>query len=143
MKGQLLSTMIILAAQKHNQQMDKGGQPYILHPLAVLYLLNSEDEELQCIAVGHDLMEDCDVTASELRTLGFSERVIDGISALTRVPGQSYKLYKLQVKSNLDAIQVKLADLAHNMNLNRPFRLSIEHRNRYLEFYAELLKELR
>ena len=65
--GEMLSTMLVLATQKHFCQYDKGGKPYILHPLRVMYQLKTDDEELNCIALGHDLVEDTDVTYSMLR----------------------------------------------------------------------------
>lgn len=41
-----------------------------------MHYLKTEDEELQCIAIGHDLLEDTDVTIASLREAGISERVI-------------------------------------------------------------------
>lgn len=137
-KGQMLSTMLMLAAYKHANQLDKSGQPYILHPIAVMYLLYTDDEELQCIALGHDLMEDCEVTVTELRFHGFTPRIVEGIVALTRPPGLSYSLYKAQVKKNPDAIRVKLADLQHNMDPSRKWDMPRSLKLRYYEFYREL-----
>lgn len=45
-KGELLSKAIHLATNAHHGQFDKGGNPYILHPLTVLDLLNTNDELL-------------------------------------------------------------------------------------------------
>src|SRR5690606_30718130 len=100
---------------------DKGGQPYVLHCLKVLHYSKSEDEELQCIALGHDLIEDRykTVTYQRLREMGFSERVIEGIRCLTKVPGESEEEYLAKVLSNPDAIRVKLADLRHNSDIRR------------------------
>lgn len=53
-----LSYMLALCTSAHRDQYDKGGQPYALHPLAVM--LNTD--ELRCIALGHDLLEDTHVT---------------------------------------------------------------------------------
>lgn len=117
--GQMLSTMLVLATTKHDGQYDKGGKPYILHPLRVMYCLKSEDEELNCIALGHDLVEDTDVTYSQLRAMGFSERVISGIKALTKVPGEDQQEVMARIVSNSDAIKVKLQDLRHNSDIRR------------------------
>ena len=78
-KGEMLDKMLLLATNAHHGQFDKGGQPYILHPLKVMHYLNTDDEELQCMAIGHDLVEDTRVTFAELHERGFSERVINGI----------------------------------------------------------------
>jgi len=36
-KGEMLSKMITLATTAHHGQYDKGGRPYILHPLTVMH----------------------------------------------------------------------------------------------------------
>lgn len=117
----MLDRMISLASKAHEGQFDKGGKPYILHPLSVMFMLNSDDEELNCIAVGHDLLEDTTVTISELR-IKFSERVVQGILALTKIPGEEYCDYLDRVALNSDAIRVKLCDLRHNSDLRRTYK---------------------
>jgi GTP diphosphokinase / guanosine-3',5'-bis(diphosphate) 3'-diphosphatase len=114
-----LNIMLGLIANKFSGALDKGGEPYVLHCLRVMHFLETGDQELLCIALGHDLIEDTDVTAESLRKLGFSERVIRGIIALTKIRGQSADAYLAGVKANPDAIRVKLADLRDNMNLKR------------------------
>ena len=107
-----------------------------------MYMLEAQDEELQCIALGHDIVEDCDVTYTQLRELGFTERVIEGIRCLTKVPGETYEEYKLKVKGNTDAVRVKIADLRHNTDVRRLKGLSdkdINRMQRYFQFYMELV----
>lgn len=118
-KGQQLGTMIVLATNGHAGQYDRGGNPYILHALKVLHYLKSDDEDLQVMAVGHDLIEDTNTTYSDLRAAGISERAIAGIRALTKVPGETYNEYKERVFANEDAMRVKLADLRHNSDIRR------------------------
>ena len=118
-KGQQLGTMIVLATNGHAGQYDRGGNPYILHALKVLHYLKSDDEDLQVMAVGHDLIEDTNTTYSDLRAAGISERAIAGIRALTKVPGETYDEYKERVFANEDAMRVKLADLRHNSDIRR------------------------
>ncbi len=143
-----LSNMLIIATQRHDGQFDKGGNPYILHPLKVMHYLRSDDAELQCIALGHDLIEDTfdDVHTglTYLLSRGFSNRVVDGIFALTKRPGQTFEEYKEQVKGNHDAILVKMADLRHNSDIRRlkgVTQKDIERIEKYHRFYLEL-KEL-
>lgn len=141
-KGEMLSAMLVLATNSHAGQFDKGDQPYILHPLAVMGILRSDDEELNCIALGHDVIEDCaNVSYSQLREMGFSERVIDGIRCLTKVPGETYEEYKSKVKSNLDSVKVKIADLTHNTQISRLKGTTVKDMarvERYFKFYLEL-----
>jgi len=145
-KGEMLSKMLVLATNSHEGQYDKGGNPYILHPLKVMHYLRGEkDEELQCIALGHDLVEDTSVTFSDLREMGFSDRVVEGIRSLTKQRGESYEEYKLRVFSNEDAMRVKLADLRHNTDIRRLKGISEKDMARmakYYKFYLEIQARL-
>lgn len=144
-KGQQLSAMLLLATTQHNGQFDKGGQPYILHCLKVMHYTRSHDEEIQCIALGHDVIEDTytDVEAGmvALEAKGFSDRIIRGILALTKRPGQSHKDYRIAVASNPDAVIVKMADLRHNTDIRRLKGVTpkdIERMVSYHDFYTYL-----
>lgn len=140
-KGEMLAQMLHIATSAHHGQFDKGGAPYILHPLKVMHYLKDNDEELMCIALGHDVIEDTSVTYQDLFSAGISERVVQGIAALTKQPGQTYDEYKLQVKSNADAIKVKMADLRHNTDIRRLKGITEKDSARmikYFEFYTEL-----
>lgn len=142
-KGEMLSNIIAHAAVAHRNQFDKGGRPYILHVLKVLHNVGSDDEELQCIAVGHDLFEDTKTTVEDLVSLGMTQRVIDGIYGVTKMPGESYESYKTKVKSNLDCIRVKKADLRHNSDIRRLKGVTEKDLKRmaeYQELYDELTK---
>lgn len=142
-KGELLNKMITLATNAHADQYDRGGMPYIMHCLKVLYYVKSDDEELQCIALGHDLIEDTYVTADYLIDMGFTSRIVDGIVAMTKYAGQGYEDYKQMVKSNKDTIRVKMADLRHNSDIRRLKNKSVTERDiarmvKYHYFYLEL-----
>ena len=115
----MLSKAIALASQRHDGQYDKGGMPYILHVLKVMYYTKSEDQEILQIAAMHDLIEDTKTTFKELYELGFSHRVIAAIKLLTKLPGQSEDEYLEGICSSKDAMIVKLADLRHNSDLRR------------------------
>lgn len=148
--SQQLSNMLIIATQRHDGQFDKGGAPYILHPLKVMHYLRSDDPELQCIALGHDLIEDTfkDQRDGEgyLRSRGFSERVIDGILALTKREGQTLERYKAQVMANKDAVKVKMADLRHNSDIRRlkgATAKDFDRMAKYHQFYLELKEVLK
>lgn len=140
-RGEMLNRMLVLATTRHAGQFDRGGNPYILHPLKVMYYLKSDDEELQCIALAHDLVEDTDTTYAELRGMGFTERVVDGIAALTKVPGETYDEYKAKVKGNPDAVRVKMADLRHNTDVRRLKGVTekdLQRMEKYHRFFMEL-----
>jgi len=119
-RGEELNKMLVLVTTEFDGIFDKGGVPYVLHCLKVMHYLKSEDEELMCIALGHDLVEDRkNITYARLREMGFSERVIVGIAAVTKLPGESPEEYLAKIMANPDAIRVKLADLRHNSDIRR------------------------
>lgn len=137
----MLDKAIHLATNAHHGQFDKGGKPYILHPLRVMSFLKTDDEELQCIALLHDVVEDTDTTYVDLGAAGMSLRVIEGVQALTKQKGFDYDTYKAQVMGNRDAMQVKMADLRHNTDIRRLKGVKekdIKRMAKYHEFYVEL-----
>jgi (p)ppGpp synthase/HD superfamily hydrolase len=144
-KGEMLDKMLVLVTNAHAGQFDKGGHPYILHPLKVMHYLKSDDEELQCIALGHDVIEDTRVTYKDLRDAGMSDRVIEAIRALTKQPGQTFEEYKDVVFGNRDAMMVKLADLRHNTDIRRLKGVGekdIARMARYHQFHVEIKTRL-
>lgn len=119
----MISTAIAFATEKHNGQFDRGGLPYILHPLKVMHYLKTDDEELMCIAALHDVPEDCyddpEDCYDELWKLKISFRVIEALRLLYHAKSQPYDEYIRKIASNLDAVRVKKADLRHNMDIRR------------------------
>lgn len=144
-----LGKMMAICATAHADQKDKGGKPYFLHCMAVMNILGSDDEELNCIAVGHDLLEDCagqGYDIAYLREKGFSDRIVYAIDALTKKPKQSYFEYKETVFSNYDSMRVKMADLTHNSDIRRLKGITEKDRARmakYHEFYMELTYKIK
>ena len=145
-KGELLGKFIAFAAAAHTGQFDKAGEPYILHVLEVLHGVRTEDEEIQCIAVGHDLFEDTKTTVEDLIQLGATERIISGILAVTKQNGESYASYRKKVLANVDAMKVKKSDLKHNSDITRLKGITdkdVARMGKYMAFYTEIEMELR
>lgn len=116
----MLGTAIRIAALSHEKQLDKGGNPYILHPLAVMTNLRTNDQELMAIAVLHDVIEDdAQWTCEKLAEQGMSDRVLEALRCLTHSKEESYEDYIKRISTNRDATRVKLEDLTHNMDLRR------------------------
>jgi len=115
----MLGKAIALAAKVHENQTDKGGHAYILHPLRVMNSLGSTDKELCAIAVLHDAIEDSDLTEDDLRRQGFPERVVVGVAAMSRRPGETYETFIERCSCNVDARRVKLEDLRDNSDITR------------------------
>lgn len=129
-----LEEAIELAASAHSGQTDKGGEPYILHPLRVMLAMKTEDERIA--AVLHDVVEDTPhVGHGDILAL-FGEDVHAAVFALTRQNGESYPDFIGRCKANPIARRVKLADIADN--LSRPTSLPDHLRARYVRACAAL-----
>lgn len=116
--AQQLSQAILIATIAHDQQFDKAGKPYILHPLHVMNQLLF-DTQLATIGVLHDVVEDSGITLLNLRQRGFSDRVTSALSLLTHNPDVSYSQYIQEISTNYDALRVKRKDLQHNSDITR------------------------
>lgn len=116
-----LGQAIALAAKVHQHELDKGGKAYILHPIRVMMRLRTDDEELMMIAILHDVVEDSDgdVTLADLRSMGFSERVVAGVDSVTRREGESYDELIKRSASNPDGRLVKKEDIKDNSDVTR------------------------
>ena len=114
---QTLERAIAIAAAAHAGQVDKGGAPYILHPLKVMLRMTTLEERI--VAVLHDVVEDCDISLDDLHKEGFSEEVLTAIQSVTKVPGESYEDFVERAAQNPIGRVVKLADLEENSDLSR------------------------
>lgn len=135
-----LDTMISLAAVHHYKQKDKSGNPYILHPLAVMNNVNGLKEKI--VAVGHDLVEDTDVSLEYLEYLGFDEDIIDAIDCMTKRPDENYKDYLKRVAKNKISIVVKGADIKDNTRWERLHLLDENIVRKLLRKYERALEFL-
>jgi GTP diphosphokinase / guanosine-3',5'-bis(diphosphate) 3'-diphosphatase len=112
-----LERAIAMAAKAHAGQVDKAGEPYILHPLRVMLRMHSVTERI--VAVLHDVVEDSEVTLELLADEGFSQEVLSAVDALTKRKGESRADAARRAKQDPIALTVKLADNAENMDLSR------------------------
>jgi len=113
----LLEKALHIALTAHTGQLDKGGEPYILHPLRLFFSLKGQDEKI--IALLHDVIEDSDITLNQLENDGFPESITKRVFILTRQHHQTYEEYIETVKQDTVATSVKLADLEDNMDRTR------------------------
>jgi (p)ppGpp synthase/HD superfamily hydrolase len=112
-----LSDALCLAAEAHRGVMDKSGQPYILHPLRVMFRCESEIERI--VAVLHDVVEDTGRTFDDLRKLGYSDEVIAALDCVTKREGEGYEQFVDRAAANPVARKVKIADIEDNMDMRR------------------------
>ena len=117
-------------------KVDKGGLPYSIHLLKV-YGGVSDYLEKVC-ALLHDVVEDTDVTFEELEDIGFNSEIIDILKLLTKPKGADYQKYidKIVDSNNVHALNIKLSDLRHNMDLSRIKNPTVNDYERVNKRYA-------
>ncbi|CEH28927.1 GTP pyrophosphokinase [Aneurinibacillus migulanus] len=135
-----LEKAIIIATKAHEGVIDKGGNPYILHPLRVM--IKQTSEECRIVAVLHDVVEDTDISLTDLRNEGFSEDIILAVDALTRRSNESYMEFISRCKQDAMARLVKLADIEDNSDMSRiknPTQRDYDRLQKYKKAKDELL----
>ncbi len=112
-----LAQMLALVADKFKDKTDKSGKPYMLHCIRVMMQMPQDNEKLMCIALGHDLLEDTDVTYQDLGQL-FNFNICQDILYLTHA-GTTYEDYIKLIAQRPSCVLVKLADLKDNSDITR------------------------
>lgn len=106
---------LIYATRSHRGQKDKRGLPYILHPIAVMLQMETDEERI--LALCHDIPEDTVRSAQDVaEDLGMSDAWATSLEVLTHPPNMPYEEYILRIKPYPMAVKVKLADMDHNMS---------------------------
>ena len=136
-----LEEAIALAVEAHKGQVDKSGQPYILHPLRVMFRLESENERI--VGILHDVVEDTPITFAQLRQMGYSEEVIEGVDGVTRREKETYAQFIERSQQNRLSCRVKIADLEDNMDLRRLPRDLTERDYERLQRYTRAWRKLK
>jgi (p)ppGpp synthase/HD superfamily hydrolase len=110
-----LEDAIALACSAHRGQVDKSGEPYILHPLRVMAAM-PDDEELRMVALLHDVLEDSPLSAWDLAMVcKYPDTVVTAVELLTRRKGQLYGDYVHACSAHPIARRVKLADVRDHL----------------------------
>lgn len=134
-----LDQAIAIATKAHAGQVDKAGQPYILHPLRLMLRFKYEAEMI--VAVMHDVIEDSSFTLDELKSFGFSDDILTAIECLTKRNGESYESFVSRVLQNDLARKVKIEDIKDNLDLTRLDKVTNKDLIR-VEKYHQALKAL-
>ena len=129
---------------------DKAGEPYINHLLRVAenakryFKGNDYIEELEIIALLHDLLEDCpEWSKSHLMAIFKNINIVSPVVKLTKTDTVNYEQYIDNIRNDRFARAVKLADLKDNMDLTRLSELTekdIERTKKYHKAYIHLVK---
>jgi|GEM_PF-163926 len=138
-----IETAIAVAVGAHKGQKDKAGAPYILHPLRLMFQMETEEEMI--VAVLHDVIEDGGLSVKYLTdTRGFDRRVAEGVESVTRRDGESYEDFVVRAGLHPLGSKIKYADILDNMNLTRIASLTERDLKRVEKYHLALgtLKEL-
>jgi (p)ppGpp synthase/HD superfamily hydrolase len=128
-----LEKAIKIAVEAHTGQVDKGGNPYILHPLRVMLSLNSKEERI--VGVLHDVVEDCEGwTWERLKDQGCSDEIIEALKSVSKTLEEEkqfkemddpddkmdhYLRFIQRAKANKIGRNVKAADIRDNLDISR------------------------
>ncbi|MCX4450678.1 HD domain-containing protein [Streptomyces sp. NBC_01789] len=131
-----LAAVDTLAAEAHAGQVDKIGVPYIEHVRAVAAGLAPFGDDLVMAGLLHDIIEDTDWTAEQLRQEGVPGQVVALVEAVTNQRGVPYEEKVARITGQgRDAVLVKIADNAHNSRPDRAAQLPEEKRMRLAAKY--------
>ena len=146
-----LEKAIKIAVAAHTGQLDKAGNPYILHPLRVMLSLNSEEERI--VGVLHDVVEDCEGwTWARLEAEGCSEEIIQALKSVSKTPEEEAEYRKLpedkklghylkfieRAKADKIGRNVKAADISDNLDISRIDDITESDINRLNRYKAAL-----
>ena len=114
-----LQRAIEIALEAHKGALDKGGNPYILHPLRLMLQMDSEEEMI--VAILHDVVEDSEKWSfDKLHKEGFSKKIINSLRSVTK-ENENEDYEKFIDRSIRDKIgrKVKIADISDNLDISR------------------------
>ena len=144
------------AFEHHGDQKRRSGEPYIIHPINVAYILAGVglDEATICAALLHDVVEDTDVTDEDLRK-EFGEEIADMVAGVTKLgnmmftsveeqQAEDYRKMFLAMGKDIRVIIIKLADRLHNMRTLKFLKRDrqIANAKETMEIYAPLANRL-
>ena len=153
---ELIKKAYNLAKEKHGNQCRRSGEPYIIHPMNVAYILANlgMDDETICAALLHDVVEDTDLTNDDLRK-EFGDSIADMVAGVTKLGSirfisvqeqqvENYRKMFLAMGKDIRVILIKLADRLHNMRTLKYLARDrqIANAKETMELYAPLANRL-
>lgn len=121
---------LTLATKAHFGQFRKYNVlPFITHPEAVAAKFDTQTFKI--VAVLHDIIEDTEITISDLIYLNYSNEIIQAIKAITKERNEPYLEYILKVQTNPIGTAVKIQDILHNLSTLPALRQTKDKINKY------------
>ena len=152
----LIEKAYVFSAQVHKGQLRRSGEPYLIHPLEVAYLLADIKMDDVSVATGllHDTVEDTYTTLETIENLFGPEiaSLVDGVTKISKMSfhaieekqAENFRKMILAMAKDIRVILIKLADRLHNMRTLRflPPDKTIELAQETLDIYAPLSNRL-
>lgn len=140
----MLEIALVIVNSSFNGKLDKGGKPYANHCIRVMNSIIKDhshiNNDIRCIALLHDLLEDCPEWNEKSLGCFFNKNIIDAINILTRKENQTYDDYIDEISKNSDATLVKIHDLRDNMDITRLTELTDKDCERLKKYHKAYLK---
>ena len=145
------------ANSNHKNQLRKSGEPYIIHPLQVAFILSTLDldENTICAALLHDVVEDTDITHEDIVNEFGDEiaNLVEGVTKLSQFQQnitvkeqqvENYRKMFLAMGKDIRVILIKLADRLHNMRTLKYLtrERQIANAKETMDLYAPLANRL-
>ena len=130
---ELIQKAVDVAYEVHDGQKDKGGMPYVMHPLRVAERCSTTEEKV--VAILHDTIEDGGITPQDLLCDGFSHRIVEAVLSVTKREGEDYEAFVKRAAVNPIGRMVKLHDIEDNMDIRRLPELDMEALLRLLKYH--------
>jgi (p)ppGpp synthase/HD superfamily hydrolase len=134
----IIEKSLEIALKAYTGQKDKAGKAYILHPLRLMNLMQTDEE--MSVALLHDVLEDSEFTERDLLNEGIPPKLVDAVKSLTRLDGESYDNFINRVLKNELASKVKRFDIEDNINVLRLSRLTEKDLKRIAKYHKAWLK---
>ncbi len=113
-----------IAEKAFRDKKAPNGEPYINHTLRVVDAMTTEEEKT--VAMLHDVLEDSEMSISDLMEQGFSRPVLEAVADLTKKSDMTYFDYIEDICSNELATKVKLAEIEDNKDEVRVNKMSFK-----------------
>ncbi|MGM0666689.1 MAG: RelA/SpoT family protein [Bacteroidota bacterium] len=154
---ELVTRAFKLANKAHMNMRRRSGEPYVIHPIEVAKIVNTElglGAKSIAAALLHDVVEDTDYTLEDIEK-HFGQKIASIIDGLTKISGnydnrntsqqaENFRKMLLTLSDDIRVILIKTADRLHNMRTldSLPERKKMKVAGETIYLYAPLAHRL-